>query len=107
MYEQLFDPIKNSPLSDDALGVLDAMPGIGWQGNNRLLLSYAAGDTVGEASKWFHTYTFVNLGDPVAHVTRGRIGTQVDGIDRTIGTQIASSARSPLLDFRRSDMNQD
>lgn len=38
-----------------------------------MLLSYAAGDTVGEATKWFHTYTFVNLGDPVAHVDHGRI----------------------------------
>jgi hypothetical protein len=46
------------------------MPGVGWQGNNRMLLSYAAGDTVGEASRWFHTYTMVNLGDPITHVDK-------------------------------------
>jgi hypothetical protein len=52
----------------ESLGALRETPGVGWQENNKLLLSYAAGDTVGEASRWFHTYTFVNLGDPVTHV---------------------------------------
>ena len=33
-----------------------------------MLLAYAGGDTVGEATKFFHTYTLINLGDPVTHV---------------------------------------
>lgn len=54
-----------------------------------MLLAYAAGDTVGEATKFFHTYTLVNLGDPVAHIDHGRPGTEIDGIDRTVGSIIA------------------
>lgn len=49
------------PNSMDSLGALSELPGVGWRDKNRLLLSYAAGDTVGEASRWFHTYTYVNL----------------------------------------------
>ncbi len=32
------------------------------------MLSFAGGDTVGEATKWQSTYLMINLGDPVAHV---------------------------------------
>ena len=41
---------------------------IGWQGANIAMLSFAAGDTVGEATKWQSTYLMINLGDPVAHI---------------------------------------
>lgn len=72
-----------------------------------MLLSFAAGDTVGEATKWFHTYMMVNLGDPVAHVHHNAPGTEIDGLDRSIGTHIADSRRARILDFFEKDMNAD
>lgn len=72
-----------------------------------MLLSYAAGDTVGEATKWFHTFTFVNLGDPVAHVDEKKTGTQLEGIDRTIGTRITSPNNRNISTVSHRDMNAD
>ncbi len=68
---EVLDEARIGPNHIDSFGALRELPGIGWRGQNRLLLSYSAGDTVGEASRWFHTYTYVNLGDPVAHVEHG------------------------------------
>ncbi len=62
---------------------------------------------MGEATRWFHTYTLVNLGDPVAHVDSGAPDTEIDGIDRTIGTQIAGSAERTLSSYKYRDMNAD
>jgi len=104
---QTLDEKKMGPNHIDSLGSLSELPGVGWRGQNRLLLSYSAGDTVGEASRWFHTYTYVNLGDPVAHVDHGAVGTEQEGIDRTIGTQIASSAHGAIRSYYHKDMNHD
>jgi hypothetical protein len=82
-------------------------PGIGWGWNNRTLLSYAAGDTVWEATRWFHTYTLINMGDPVAHVDHMAPGTQVEWIDRTIGTQITSNLWAGVSSYAYRDMDAD
>lgn len=49
----------------------------------------------------------MNLGDPVAHIDHGAPGTQKEGIDRTIGTQIASSAHGSIQSYLHKDMNHD
>lgn len=95
------------PNSVDSLGALRERSGIGWRGNNRMMLSYSAGDTVGEATKWFQTYTLVNLGDPVTHVDAHALGTEQEGIDRSIGTQIASSSHGTVTSYAHRDMNHD
>ena len=72
-----------------------------------MLLSYAGGDTVGESSKFFHTYGLINMGDPVAHVEKGRPSTEIDGVDRSIGSIIARGGRSGISDFFHRDMDAD
>jgi hypothetical protein len=67
---QVIDERLLGPSRIDNFGALLDIPWVGWQGNNRTLLSYAAGDTVGEATRWYHTYTLINLWDPVAHVDK-------------------------------------
>lgn len=104
---QQLDEERIGPNHIDSIGSLDELPGVGWRGKNRLLLSYSAGDTVGESSRWFHTYTYVNLGDPVAHIDHGAPGTQIDGIDRSIGTQITSDAHGSIRSYVHKDMNHD
>ena len=105
--DALFDDAKVGPRDIDDIGMLSENPGVGWMGNNRMLLSFAAGDSVGEATKWFHTYMMLNMGDPIASVRHGEPNTQVDGIDRSIGTQIADSRRSQIQNFFEKDMNGD
>ena len=72
-----------------------------------MLLAYAGGDSVGETTKFFHTYSLVNLGDPVTHVDHGRPGTEKEGIDRTIGSMIARGTRSGIADVFHRDMDAD
>jgi hypothetical protein len=90
-----------------SFGSLRESPWVGWQGNNRTLLSFAAWDSVGESTRWFHDYTLVNLGDPVAHVDQWAPGTELEGIDRSIGTQVADSSERSIASYKVRDMNAD
>ncbi len=49
----------------------------------------------------------MNLGDPVAHVDKNLPGTNREGIDRSIGKQIASSGRGNIVSTTHHDMNND
>jgi hypothetical protein len=40
------DSTKNAPNDTDSIGSLAEAPGVGWTGNNTMLLAYAGGDTV-------------------------------------------------------------
>lgn len=104
---KIIDSEKNGPNTIDSLAITPETPGVGWRGNNRIALSYAAGDTVGEATKWFHTFTFVNLWDPVAHVDVDAPWTDIEGIDRTIGTQITPISTQSITSFSHRDMDAD
>lgn len=92
----------NSPASNE-IGELDSVyaeragiaglesypdrAGIGWEDTNRSLLEVAAGNTIGEATKFYQTFSTITLGDPVAHLPHLDNGSN---FDRTIGRQIAS-----------------
>jgi hypothetical protein len=95
------------PSHIENLWSLRESPWVGWQGNNKSLLSFAAWDSLGEATRWFHSYTLVNLWDPVAHVDIGAPGTSLEGIDRSIGTQIAGSSERSIESYKVRDMNAD
>ena len=101
------DSTTIGPNGVDSFGAIADIPGVGWKDSNRTLLSYAAGDTVGEATRWSHTFTLINMGDPVAHVTQDRIGTHTDGVDRTVGTQIAQGRNAHIQEYFHKDMNND
>jgi hypothetical protein len=47
------------------------------------------------------------MGDPVAHVDHGRTGTEIDGVDRSIGSIVARSNQSRISDFFHRDMDAD
>lgn len=47
------------------------------------------------------------MGDPVAHVDHGRPGTEIDGIDRTIGSIVERGTRSGIANFAHRDMDAD
>ena len=49
----------------------------------------------------------VNLGDPVAHIDHNRVGTEIDGIDRTIGSIVTRGTQSGISDVFHPDMNAD
>ena len=88
-------------------GALRESPGVWWQENNRTLLSFAAGDSVWEATRWFQTYNLINLWDPVIHVDKWAPGTEFEGLDRSIGTQIAGGNERGIEDYKYRDMNAD
>lgn len=47
------------------------------------------------------------MGDPVAHIDHGRADTEIEGIDRTIGSIIDRGNRSGIADFAHRDMDAD
>ncbi len=47
------------------------------------------------------------MGDPVAHIDHGRAGTEIDGIDRSIGSILARGTRSGIADYAHRDMDAD
>jgi len=63
--------------------------GIGWQDPNTMLLSFAAGESVGEATKHFQSFSLINLGDPVASLKALKYtfsGTNIEkSFDPTVG----------------------
>ena len=59
--------------------------GIGWSSDNHTILDVAGGSTVGEATKFYQTYSTINLGDPVAHLTPKQTTTDYD---QTVGTEV-------------------
>ncbi len=103
----VFDEIKNWPSVIESIWNTPDISWIGWKWTNKMLLSYAGGDTVGEASKWFHSYTLINLGDPVTHNDVKANGTRLDWVDRSVGTQLTSLQASPVRAFSQKDMNKD
>lgn len=107
LVNDLYDDVKVGPSNVTDIGTLKENSGVGWMDNNRMLLSFAAGDTVGDSTKWFQTYMMINMGDPVAQVDINNPSVQIDGLDRSVGTQIADSRKSQIQNFFERDMNND
>lgn len=42
----IIDEAKQGPEAIESIGLARETPGIGWKGTNRMMLSYAGGDTV-------------------------------------------------------------
>ncbi len=105
--DTIIDETKVWPSGIDSFGETRDNPGIWWKWKNTTLLSYAWGDTVGEATKWFHTYTLINMWDPVAHVDNMAVGTVEEWIDRSIWTRLTSSISSSVVSYSLRDMDKD
>lgn len=78
--------------------------GIGWEDTNRMVLEIAAGATVGNATKFYQTFSTITLGDAVSHLPK--IVT-ASNFDRTIGTQISVGNGERIESYRKIDMNGD
>lgn len=49
----------------------------------------------------------INLGDPVAHNDKKAPGTELEGMDRSIGTELTSPQSSAIAHYATRDMNKD
>ncbi len=82
---------------------------IGWQDSNTALLNFAAGESVWEASKNFHSFSLVHLWDPVISlkplINTFNNSTQEKYFDSTIGTLIESD--DGLIWYKILDYNND
>ena len=63
--------------------------GIGWEGQNKTILQFAGGSSVGEATRFNMSFSTVNLGDPVFRIKKA---TNEGAYDRTIGKQILDAS---------------
>lgn len=77
---------------------------IGWSEKSKFLLDFvSAGSSVGEATRFFQTFSMVNLGDPVF-----QLNTQPKnfGYDRAIGKQLFKSPES-ITGYKSLDFDAD
>lgn len=49
----------------------------------------------------------VNLGDPVTHVEHNRAGTEIEGIDRALGSLVARGNHAGIAKVFHKDMDND
>lgn len=78
--------------------------GIGWEGDNRMFLELAGGSTVGEATKFYQTFSTITLGDAVSHLPKLALN---NNFDRTIGKQVGSGAGEQIESYKKIDFNGD
>lgn len=78
--------------------------GIGWEGQNKTLLEFAGGSSVGEATRFNSTYSTVNLGDPVFRVKQA---TNEGAYDRTLGTRLMDAVGDTIESYKKFDFNGD
>lgn len=78
--------------------------GIGWEEDNRTLLNLAGGGTVGDATKWYQTFSTITLGDAVAHLPKIAPDQH---FDHTIGKQITIGAGEQIESYKKVDFNGD
>jgi uncharacterized repeat protein (TIGR01451 family) len=83
--------------------------GIGWQASNTMLLSFAAWESVGDATQNFQSFSLINLGDPVVSLktldTFFSWTDQKKSFDPTVGTLIEK--QQDLIWFQTLDYNKD
>jgi hypothetical protein len=79
--------------------------GIGFGGGNTSHLEFAAGASVGEATKASLTYSQIVLGDPVARLPE--LGNTQNGYDRTLGKRIDGSLGGTIESYNTLDYNHD
>ncbi len=78
--------------------------GIGWEGQNKTLLEFAGGSSVGEATRFNMSFSTVNLGDPVFRVKKPE---NEGAYDRTLGTRLLDAVDDAIESYRRFDFNGD
>lgn len=78
--------------------------GIGWEGTNRMLLEVAGGTTIGNATKFYQTFSTITLGDAVSSLPR--VSTS-SNFDQTIGTQISVGNGEQIESYKKIDANGD
>jgi hypothetical protein len=98
------DPAFMSKSGPSGLEDYPKKTGIGWEDTNRSLLEIAAGSTVGNATKFYQTFSTITLGDAVSHLPR--VST-MSNYDRTIGTQIAMGNGEQIESYKKIDANGD
>jgi len=83
--------------------------GIGWQGENKMLLAFASGENVGEASKENFSFSLVNLGDPVIqlkHIPKKFVTSNLEkSFDPTLGQVISHDP--DVVAYQIFDYNND
>ncbi|MDD2566021.1 MAG: VCBS repeat-containing protein [Candidatus Gracilibacteria bacterium] len=79
--------------------------GIGWGGKNKMLLEFAGGNNIGDSTKFYQTYSMINLGDPVIKLNTQK--AKDSDFDKSIGKRILEEKSSPIENYKKLDFNGD
>jgi hypothetical protein len=78
--------------------------GIGFGDGNTTQLEFASQASVGEATKWYATYSSIVIGDPVVRLPE-LLSSQ--NYDRTLGKKLINSAGGIIESYATLDYNSD
>ncbi|MBP8016521.1 VCBS repeat-containing protein, partial [Candidatus Gracilibacteria bacterium] len=79
--------------------------GIGWGENNKILLEFAGGNTVGDSTKFYQTYSMINLGDPIISIDSKKLLTS--DFDKTVGKKILETNGETIESYKKIDFDGD
>lgn len=78
---------------------------IGWEWKNKMLLEFAGWNSLWDSTKFYQTYSFVNLWDPVISLeTKAQPGSD---FNRTIGKKLTEEKWSVMESYKKIDFNWD
>lgn len=88
--EQELDKSMQASLGYLSLESAEDNGNIGWEDENKHLLLFAAGNTVGESNLFYTSEVAIHLGDPTIRLTKpSELGTL--GYDETVGSMVSTS----------------
>lgn len=78
---------------------------IGWEWKNKMLLEFAGWNSVWDSTKFYQTYSMINLWDPVISLdTKAQPNSD---FDRSIGKKLTEEKWSAMESYKKIDFNWD
>ncbi|EKE29579.1 MAG: hypothetical protein ACD_2C00141G0001 [uncultured bacterium (gcode 4)] len=78
---------------------------IWWEWKNKMLLEFAGWSTLWESTRYYHTYSMVNLWDPVISLETKKSATS--DFDKTVWKKILEEKSAKIENYKKIDYNAD
>ncbi|EKE27248.1 MAG: hypothetical protein ACD_3C00233G0001 [uncultured bacterium (gcode 4)] len=78
---------------------------IWWEWENKMLLEFAGWSSIWESTRFYHTYSMINLWDPV--VSLGTKKSDPSDFDKSVWKKILEEKSSKIESYKKMDFNAD
>ncbi len=104
----LVAPAESEKIDEPFISVEDSddQEAVGWQGDFKNELLFAAGNSVGDSTKWYASSILINLGDPVVSVAKNN-QTGSMGFTQDVGRILTNYPDQTIRNVLAIDYNRD